>query len=89
MLVPKLERPCIYAEYISQSGLEVTSFDDLSANVSKTCDLAIVLIRKPALWQLAFMHAKDFIAFVDGFDAMRAGYKSKALVYGALIAQKA
>ncbi len=89
MLVPKLEKPCVYVEYISRAGLNVTSFEDLSANVSKTWDLAIELVRKPAMWQFAATHAKDFMAFVDGFDAMRAGYKSKALVYGALIAQKA
>jgi tocopherol O-methyltransferase len=89
MLVPKLETPCAYVNYMSQAGFNVIFFEDLSANVSKTWDLAIDLVRKPALWKFAATRGKDFMAFLDGFDAMKAGYKSKALVYGALIAQKA
>jgi tocopherol O-methyltransferase len=88
MLVPKLEVPCTYINYINQAGLNVTLFEDLSANVSKTWDLAIELIGKPALWKFAASRRKEFMAFLDGFAAMRAGYKSKALVYGALVAEK-
>jgi hypothetical protein len=51
-------------------------------------DLAIDLIKKPVLWKLAAALGKDFWAFLEGFIAMKAGYKAKALVYGVLIAQK-
>ena len=88
MLVSKLETPCAYVNYISKAGLDVTIFEDLSANVLRTWDLAIELIREPALWKLAAARGKDFTAFLEGFAAMRAGYKSKALIYGTLVAQK-
>jgi len=88
MLVPKLESPCAYLNYIGEAGLNVTFFEDLSANVLRTWDLAIELIRDPALWKFAAARGKDFTAFLEGFAAMRAGYKSKALIYGMLIAQK-
>jgi tocopherol O-methyltransferase len=88
MLVPRLELPCTYINYINQAGLNVTLFEDLSANVRKTWDLAIDLIGKPALWKFAAARGKEFMAFLDGFAAMRAGYKSKMLIYGALIAEK-
>lgn len=88
MLLPKLETPSTYADYISQAGLNVTLFDDLTANVKKTWDLAIELIRKPALWKFAAVRGKDFLAFLEGFAAMKAGYTSGALIYGALVAQK-
>ena len=87
-LVPKLEVPCTYINYINQAGLNVTLFEDLSANVLNTWDLAIDLIGKPALWKFAAARGKEFMAFLDGFTAMKAGYKSKALIYGALIAEK-
>jgi tocopherol O-methyltransferase len=89
MLVPKLEPPCAYMRYIGEAGLNVTFFEDLSAKVSKTWDLAIELIKEPALWKFAATHGADFVAFLQGFSAIRAGYKSRALTYGMLVAQKA
>jgi tocopherol O-methyltransferase len=88
MLVPKLETPSAYADYISQAGLTVTLCEDLSDHVSKTWDLAIEMIRNPALWKFAASRGKDFVAFLEGFVAMRAGYRSKALLYGAIIGHK-
>jgi tocopherol O-methyltransferase len=88
MLVPKLEVPSAYMNYIGQVGFKVVLFEDLSANVSKTWDLAIDLIGKPGLWKFAATRGKDFIAFLQAFAVMKAGYESKALLYGALIAEK-
>lgn len=88
MLVPKLETPAAYRHAIGEAGLEVTLFEDMSAHVSKTWDLAIELVRQPPLWKLAAARGKDFMAFLSGFAAMRAGYRSRMLVYGALVAQK-
>jgi tocopherol O-methyltransferase len=88
MLVPKLEAPCSYIDLIGQAGLAVTFFEDLSVQVLKTWDLAIEMIRKPELWKFAATRSGDFVAFLEGFAAMRAGYESKTLVYGVLIGQK-
>jgi tocopherol O-methyltransferase len=88
MLVPKLDAPGAYVDYMNEVGLTLTLFEDLSANVSKTWDLAIELIRNPALWKFAAARGKDFVGFLEGFAAMRAGYRSKTLVYGALIGKK-
>jgi tocopherol O-methyltransferase len=88
MLVPKLDAPGAYINYMSEAGLTLTLFEDLSANVLKTWDLAIELIRNPALWKFAMARGKDFVGFLEGFAAMRAGYRSKTLVYGALIGKK-
>lgn len=88
MVVAKLEVPSSYASYIRDAGLRVLSFDDLSEKVRKTWDLATELVRAPTLWKLAARRGEDFSAFLQAFAAMRAGYQSKALCYGALIAQK-
>ena len=89
MLVPKLETQDLYAEQIREAGLQVRLISDLSSQVAKTWDLAIELIGNPTLWRFAAERSKDFIAFLEGFRAMRAGYKSGALVYGFLVADKA
>src|SRR5262249_38694976 len=88
MLVPKLDAPDAYVDYMNEAGPTLSLFEGLSAQVLKPRDLAVVLIGKPALWKFAASRGKDFIAFLEGFTAMRAGYRSKALVYGALIGQK-
>jgi tocopherol O-methyltransferase len=75
-------------KYISDSGLKITSFDDLSSRVSRTWDLAAGLVRNPALWRFAATHGKDFLAFLKSIAAMKAGYKSGALVYGLILAEK-
>jgi hypothetical protein len=75
-------------KYVTGTGLNVIEFEDLSTHVQKTWDLAIGLIKKPALWKLAATRGSDSSAFLQGFRAMRAGYKSKTLVYGVLIGQK-
>jgi SAM-dependent methyltransferase len=88
MLVPKLESPSVYMKYVTETGLNVIEFEDLSTRVQKTWDLAIDLIKKPVLWKLAAALGKDLWAFLEGFIAMKAGYKSRTLVYGVLIGQK-
>jgi len=88
MLVPKLESPSVYMKYVTATGLNVIKFEDLSTNVQKTWDLATDLIKNPTLWKLAAALGPDFLVFLDGFRAMKAAYKSKALVYGLLIGQK-
>ena len=88
MLVPKLEPPSVFIKYVTGTGLNVIEFEDLSTKVQKTWDLAIGLIKRPALWKLAAKRGPDFSAFLQGFRAMRAGYKSKALIYGVLVGQK-
>ena len=88
MLVPKLERATTYADWMQQEGLDVTYVADLSAKVSKTWDIAIDLIGNPALWKFAATRGQDFLAFLEGFSAMRAGYRSKTLVYGVIVAER-
>jgi tocopherol O-methyltransferase len=89
MLVPKLEKQAFYAERMREAGLEVRLIEDVSTHVSKTWDLAIELIGNPALWKFAAERGKDFVAFLEGFRAMRAGYRSGTLIYGVLVAHKA
>jgi len=88
MLVPKLERIASYTAWMQQEGLNVTQVADFSAKVSKTWDIATGLIGNPALWKFAATRGRDFVAFLEGFAAMRAGYRSKTLSYGVIVAEK-
>jgi cyclopropane fatty-acyl-phospholipid synthase-like methyltransferase len=88
MLVPRLGSPAAYINDIRSAGLNVTSFDDVSRSVSRTWDISIELVKNNALWKFAATRGTDFVAFLKGFAAMKAGYESKAFLYGMLLAQK-
>ena len=88
MLVPRLGSPTDYMNDVRSAGLEVRSFEDVSTRVSKTWDISIELAKNTALWKFAATRGRDFVGFLQGFTAMKAGYESKAFVYGMLVAQK-
>ena len=50
MLVPKLGSPATYINYIRSAGLKLTSFEDVSGNVSKTWDISIELVGQKQIW---------------------------------------
>jgi len=88
MLVPRLESPASYMNYMNRAGLNVTSFEDASAKVARTWDTSSELLKNPALWKFAAARGKDFMTFLKGFAAMKMGFRSKAFMYGIIIAQK-
>jgi len=88
MLVPRLESPSTYMNYISRAGLNVTSFEDASTKVARTWDISAEFLKNPVLWKFAATRGKDFIGFLKGFSAMRMGFKSRTFMFGIIIAQK-
>ena len=88
MLTPSMKTMLDYRQYMEEAGFTVTVFEDLSTNVSKTWDISLEIIKNPALWELAFKHGKEFVAFLKAFKAMRDGFASKSFVYGLIVAEK-
>ncbi len=87
-LTPEMKTMSDYKTYIEEAGLEVTDLEDLSANVSKTWDISLKIIKNPALWKLAKLHGKDFVGFLKAFKSMREGFASKSFIYGLIVAEK-
>lgn len=77
-----------YKRFLESQGLKVRTIEDISLYTAKTWDICLDIIRNKALWKLALKTGKDFVHFLMAFQAMRAGYQSKNLVYGMIIAEK-
>ncbi|HTB92900.1 MAG TPA: class I SAM-dependent methyltransferase [Candidatus Sulfotelmatobacter sp.] len=77
-----------YESHLIASGLEIVHRQDLTLQCAKSWDLAMDVIRDKTFWKLAAKMGKDFVANLQSFRAMRAGYSSGNFVYGLFTARK-
>lgn len=77
-----------YEKYLSAAGLQTMRADVLNQHTAKTWDFCLDIIKDKSLWRLAASHGPDFVRFLRGFKAMRAGFSSGHFVYGLLVARK-
>lgn len=77
-----------YARHIAAHGFRLLWFDDISDRVARTWDLTSDAITNPAVWGFALKHGKELVEFLHSFKAMRAGFKSGAFRYPALVLEK-
>jgi tocopherol O-methyltransferase len=88
MLLPELCTMADYTNLIEGCGCRIAVVRDVSANVAKTWDLCLPFIRLPRVLQFVRDHGSAFRDFLSGFKAMRAGFRSGALRYGMIVAEK-
>lgn len=89
MLLPYLCTMHDYLSFLHEHGFRLLSAEDVTPRVAKTWDLCLDIIKKPALWNLAFERGAEFVDFLKAFRAMQRGCKSRAFVYGIITAEKA
>jgi cyclopropane fatty-acyl-phospholipid synthase-like methyltransferase len=77
-----------YEEWMSSDGLKVTARETLNAQCAKTWDICLEIIKQKEFWQLAAKRGSEFVRFLRGFSAMRAGFASGNFIYGLLVAKK-
>jgi tocopherol O-methyltransferase len=77
-----------YEEWLHAYGLKVTAREVLNVQCAKTWDVGLDIIKQKAFWQLAARKDRDFVRFLRGFSAMRAGFATGNFVYGLLVAKK-
>ena len=75
-----------YADYLNSSGLRVAHRQILTPNCAKTWELSLDIIKEKSLWALAARYGSNFVTYLKGFQAMRAGYASGNFVYGLFVA---
>ncbi len=77
-----------YMSILKSNGLEIVSFEDISKETSKTWDISLEIISNKALWKLALKNSKEFVNFIQSFQAMKNGFASGSFVYGLIVARK-
>jgi tocopherol O-methyltransferase len=77
-----------YVKWMRAHDLNVVAREILNAQCAKTWDISLDIIKKKEFWRLAAKKGVEFVSFLRGFSAMRAGYASGNFVYGLLVAKK-
>jgi tocopherol O-methyltransferase len=77
-----------YSAYIEKYGFRVQYYEDISERVARTWDITSESIKPKAIWNFATRHGLAFIDFLHSFKAMRAGFKSGAFRYPAMVLEK-
>ena len=77
-----------YARHIANHGYRMLWYDDISDRVARTWDITSEAIIKPAVWGFALKHGAKLVEFLHSFKAMRAGFKSGAFRYPAMVLEK-
>jgi tocopherol O-methyltransferase len=78
-----------YEEWMSANDLSLVAREILNVQCAKTWDISTDIIKKKEFWRLAAKKGGEFVWFLRGFSAMRAGFASGTFVYGLLVAKKA
>ena len=77
-----------YEEWMRANGLNLAAQEILNAKCAKTWDVCLEIIKEKEFWGLAAKKGAEFVRFLRGFSAMRAGFASGNFVYGLLVAKK-
>lgn len=85
---PSIATPDDYAHWIAESGLTVRERVDWTDRAAKTWEICKRRVARTGVRHLAGILDKDQVAFIDGFDTLLSAYRSGAMQYGAIVAEK-
>jgi tocopherol O-methyltransferase len=77
-----------YANWITDSGLTVQQNIDWTDRAAKTWEICKRRVSRSGIRHLARILDKDQVAFIDGFDTLLSAYRSGAMQYGVIVAEK-
>ncbi len=77
-----------YLRHIDAHGFRMLYYEDISARVARTWDITSESVKPKAIWNFATKHGRAFVDFLHSFQAMRAGFKSGAFRYPAMVLEK-
>ena len=85
---PSLATRDDYANWITNQGLRVTHNVDWTDRVAKTWEICKQRVQRTGIRHLAKWIDREQVDFIDGFDALLNAYRSGAMQYGAIVAEK-
>lgn len=87
-LCPSLGTADDYRGWLTDGGLTIRTFEDLSAKVGQTWDICIRRVRASGVGVLGRLAGRDMRSFLDHFATLGNAYRSGAMRYGLFIAEK-
>ncbi len=86
---PSLATRADYAGWLKDNGLTVVHDVDWTDRVARTWEICKRRVGRTGVRQLARLIDREQLDFIDGFDALLNAYRTGAMQYGAMVAQKA
>lgn len=86
---PSLATRADYAGWLKDNGLTVVHDVDWTDRVARTWEICKRRVERTGVRQLARLIDREQLDFIDGFDALLNAYRTGAMQYGAMVAQKA
>ncbi len=88
MLMPNSYSINNYIEWFIKYGYRIVYAEDITAKTTKTWDVALSIINKPAVYKLAYKEGPIFINFLRCIHAMKQAMHKGKLRYGVIVAEK-
>ncbi len=85
---PSLATRSDYAGWMVQNGLEIRHNVDWTDRVARTWEICKRRVQRTGVRHLARVLDREQVDFIDGFDALLNAYRSGAMQYGAIVAEK-
>jgi tocopherol O-methyltransferase len=85
---PSLATRNDYAGWMIDQGLQVRHNLDWTARVTKTWEICKQRVQRTGVRHIAKILDREQVNFIDGFDALLNAYRSGAMQYGAIVAEK-
>ena len=77
-----------YCGWLNENRVCIQSCEVLNQQCARTWDICLEIIKDKKLWELAAKHSSQFVTYLRGFRAMRAGFASGKFIYGLIVARK-
>lgn len=87
-LCPSLGTASDYQGWLEGAGLKVRTFDDLTAQVSRTWEICIDRVRRSGVGRIAPLCGRSMTRFLDHFTTLLKAYRTGAMRYGLFVAEK-
>ncbi|HBJ34987.1 MAG TPA: hypothetical protein DDZ51_09550, partial [Planctomycetaceae bacterium] len=85
---PSLATRQDYASWITDQGLQIRHNIDWTERVTKTWEICKQRVKKLGVRHVAKLLDREQVSFIDGFDSLLRAYRSGAMQYGAIVAEK-
>lgn len=85
---PSLATRQDYASWMTDQGLQIRHNIDWTERVTKTWEICKQRVQRTGVRHLAKILDREQVDFIDGFDALLNAYRSGAMQYGAIVAEK-
>jgi tocopherol O-methyltransferase len=77
-----------YRTWLQAAGLRISQREILNQHCARTWDIGLGIIKDQKFWELASKQGPQFLTYLRGFRAMRAGFASGNFIYGLLVGRK-